>query len=415
LPIANHHWDIQLNASIMATTRFRLLAALVLLAALLAAAPTPAAAATPCNAKINRAPLAQTAEPHQAGLVIDFGDGRVITFCIDLGEDGQATGEELLRASNLPVTIEYNGGIGGAVCKIDAVGSDFPSEPCFSHCTLRPGEPCLYWSYSQLVGDHWQFSQIGASSIIVHSGDVNGWAWGPSTIAQGALPPLRTLAEICLPSRATPSASPTPTPTATPSAMPTVTVIPVAAPPAIETPYIAQSSTATPTVSATPTNTPTSSPTAMPPAPASSTSTAQGSPPAAQPVSSPPTPALAPPPTATPGVTPAPSSTAQLAAATASQLAPEPASRVAAGSLRIQLPLIQHAVAAAPSATTRPTARVVATTAAPAHATPEATARPTPPRPAARDDPTRTYPYFGGMVALLLACWALLRRGRGAP
>ena len=166
-----------------------LLAALTLLAALLAMAPTQAraAGAVLCNTNstsMNRAPLAQATESHQAGLVIDFGDGRVMTFCIDLGADGQATGEELLRASNLPVIFEYSGGIGGAVCKIDTVGSDFPSEPCFSHCTFQPGETCMYWSYSQLVGDHWQFSQMGASSTMVHSGDVYGWAWGESTIAQ---------------------------------------------------------------------------------------------------------------------------------------------------------------------------------------------------------------------------------------
>src|SRR4051794_10494013 len=194
--------------------RSRLIAALSLLAMLLSFTPAPAHAAgavlcTADTARLSRVPRAQDSPPNQAGLVIDFGDGRVMTFCIDPGADGQATGEELLRASNLPVIIEYSGN-GGAVCKIDTVGSDFPSEPCFSHCTLRPGEPCMYWSYSQLVGDHWQFSQIGVSSTLVHSGDVYGWAWGESTIARGVQPPLRTLAEICLPATATPTASPTP-------------------------------------------------------------------------------------------------------------------------------------------------------------------------------------------------------------
>src|SRR5689334_4388603 len=130
--------------------RMRLIAGLSLLAALLAAAPAHAraAGAALCNAsaaEMARALRAQESVPQQAGLVIDFGDGRVLTFCVDLGADGQATGEELLRASNLPVIFEYSGGIGGAVCKIDTVGSDFPSEPCFSHCTLQPGEPCMYW------------------------------------------------------------------------------------------------------------------------------------------------------------------------------------------------------------------------------------------------------------------------------
>jgi hypothetical protein len=391
----------------------RLIAGLSLLAALLAVAPAHAraAGAVLCNANLagmNRALRAQDSAPHQAGLVIDFGDGRVMTFCIDLGADGQATGEELLRASNLPVIFEYGGGIGGAVCKIDTVGSNFPAEPCFAHCTLQPGEPCMYWSYSQLIGDHWQFSQIGASGTLVYSGDVNGWAWGESTIARGAQPPLRTLADICLPVTATPTASQTPTPTATATA----TLLPSAAPPATATPHVAPVITATPTVSPTPTSTPTTPPVVSPPVPTSVP--AQAAVPAALPAPSPPAP-TAQPPTVTPSATPLPTPSAAPAETSLASLpTPASANRSAGGNMRIQLPLIQHAIAATPSATTRPTARVESSLATPFRATPApATATPTPPRQGAPDnDPTRNYPYFGGMTAFLLAGWALLRRGR---
>jgi hypothetical protein len=382
---------------------FRLIAALALLAALLVAAPgqARAAGAALCSAApagTNRAPRAQAGEAHQAGLVIDFGDGRVMSFCIDLGDDGQATGEEVLRASNLPVIIEYSGN-GGAVCKIDTVGSNFPSEPCFSHCTLRPGETCMYWSYSLLVGDHWQFSQIGASNVVVHSGDVNGWAWGESTIAHGAQPPLRTLAEICLPATPTPTASPTLTPTATqPPAVP---------PPATATPYVARVITATPTVSATPTSAPTTTPVVTPPTP-TSTPTQAGAP-TTLPVASP---TASPQPTVTLSATalPTPTSTPQVDTSVAILPAPAAADRGTEGSLRIQLPLIQHLDAATPSATTRPTAQVEA------QATPfSPTPTPSPRQAAPEGDPTGTYPYFGGTAALLLAIWALLRRGRRSP
>jgi hypothetical protein len=389
----------------------RLIAGLGLLAALLAAAPAHAraAGAVLCNANpagMNRALRAQDSTPHQAGLVIDFGDGRVMTFCIDLGADGQATGEELLRASNLPVVLEYSGGIGGAVCKIDTVGSDFPAEPCFSHCTLRPGETCMYWSYSQLVGDHWQFSQIGASSTVVRSGDVNGWAWGESTIARGAQPPLRTLADICLPATATPTASLTPTPSATATA----TLPPAAAPPATTTPYVAKIITATPTASPKPTSTTTTSPVVAPPMPPSAQ--AQAAAPTALPALSPPTPTPQPP-TIPPSVTALPPTTS------VAPPTPPPAKRDLGGNLRIQLPLIQQAVAATPSATTRPTARPAArmesVLATPLSATP-APATATPPPPGVPDDnPTRNYPYFGVMTIFLLGSWALLRRGRRAP
>ncbi len=388
--------------------RMRLIIALSLLAALLAATPAQAraAGAVRCDANsagTDRALRAEDIAPHQAGLVIDFGDGRVMTFCIDLGADGQATGEELLRASNLPVIFEYSGGIGGAVCKIDNVGSNFPAEPCFAHCTLQPGEQCFYWSYSQLVGDHWQFSQIGASSIIVHSGDVNGWAWGASTIAQGAVPPLRTLAEICLPATATPTASLTPTPT--PTFTPTATLPPAAAPPNTTTPYVARVITATPTVSATPTRTPTTPPVVAPAAPPSA--------PTAPPAISPPTPV---PPTVTFSAIPlSPTSAVATDAVLATVPPPTPANRSTGGTLRIQLPLIQQAVALPPTATIRPTARVeLAPTSQPS--TMSAPATPTPfVQGAPTDDPTRNYPYFGGMTVFLIAGWALLRRGRRAP
>jgi hypothetical protein len=122
------------------------------------------------------------------------------------------------------------------------------------------------------------------------------------------------------------------------------------------------------------------------------------------------------------------SSAAQVADAGASLPGPTP-SRRAAGGLRIQLPLIQHHVAATPGPTAPPTARAEAATATVANATPPAAitsspnrspalapATPAPPRPGApADDPTRNYPYFGGIAAFLVAGWAWLRRGRRAP
>jgi hypothetical protein len=89
----------------------------------------------------------------------------------------------------------------------------------------------------------------------------------------------------------------------------------------------------------------------------------------------------------------------------------------AGGSVRVQLPLIQHGMALAPSATARPPTASPSARVEPAPATPLSATRaidtPTPPQqPASEDDPARNYPYFGGMSALLLAGWALLRRGR---
>ena len=170
---------------------------------------------------------AQDPYPHHAGLVIRFGDGSLHTACVDLGDDGQATGEEVLRAAGVSVIADYNSGFGAGVCKINNQGCDFPAEPCFCQCTLKPGEACVYWAYYHLDGGQWQYSNLGASSYVVQSGAVQGWAWGQGDPSSGAQPPIMTFDQICVPPTATPvppTATPVP-PTAT-SVSPTATPIP---------------------------------------------------------------------------------------------------------------------------------------------------------------------------------------------
>lgn len=212
--------------------------------------------------------LAQASQPfpQHAGLVVQFGDGEVITACVDLGPDGEAPGEEVLRASGLAVVMEYVPGAGGAVCKIGGEGCDFPNESCFCRCALNPNEPCIYWSYYHLTEGQWQFSNIGASNYTVGSGDVEGWAWGPGAIgAAGAVPPSLTFEDICVPPTPTPSPSPTATPTATPPPTATWTPSPTYTPTAtLPTPTGTPTPTDTPVPArtGTPTNTP--QPTATP-------------------------------------------------------------------------------------------------------------------------------------------------------
>ncbi|GAB4110510.1 MAG: hypothetical protein Fur005_11130 [Roseiflexaceae bacterium] len=225
---------------------------------------------------------AQAASGNQAGLVIDFGDGRILTFCIDLGDDGVMTGEELLLASNLPVILEYTGGVGGAVCKIGDTGSNFPAEACFAKCTLKPGEACIYWSYSRYASGAWSYSSFGASNTTIKAGDVDGWAWGSGTIARGAQPPASpeyAFAVICAAGVST--ATPTPTATATPTPTPTATATATLAPTATNTPTNTPNGTSTPTwtpviatdTPAPATNTPTETPTATSTATATPTAT----------------------------------------------------------------------------------------------------------------------------------------------
>lgn len=204
---------------------------------------------------------AQEGTGNKAGVVVDFGGGSVMTACVDLGADGQASGEELLDAAGFDVLIEYSAQ-GGAVCKIDAQGCNFPDQSCWCECM---SSPCVYWAYNHLQDGQWLYSTLGASSYVVHAGDVDGWAWGAGTIAQGAQPPVITFDQICTP----PTATPSPTPTTIPTTAATVWV-----PWPTSTPTPTDSGTSTPTwtppptatATAAPTNAPTQTFTATPPA-----------------------------------------------------------------------------------------------------------------------------------------------------
>ncbi len=186
-----------------------------------------------------RAALAQD-DPHQAGLVVQFGDGTLYTACVDLGPDGQATGEQVLRASGLETIIDYNSGFGGgAVCQIGDQGCNFPAEKCFCQCTLKPGDPCVYWTYFFQRDGEWRYSVEGASRRVVHPGDVEGWAWGLGAVDSGAQPPLIPFEQLCGPPPTPPSPSPTPTPTALlampPTPSPGATALPTHTPAALPT------------------------------------------------------------------------------------------------------------------------------------------------------------------------------------
>jgi len=143
--------------------------------------------------------------PPRAGLVIDYGNGTVDELCVDL--DGtEITGLELLQRAQLDIRVEQVAA-GAQVCRIGSVGCDAGS-PCWCHCQTV-GHDCTYWAYHTLVGGHWEYSRVGASSRTVRPGDVDGWAWGTGSISSGSLPPLRTFDELCPPE--SPNAGATPT------------------------------------------------------------------------------------------------------------------------------------------------------------------------------------------------------------
>lgn len=198
--------------------------------------------------------------PNGAGLVIRFGDGRIVTAYVEFGEPA-ITGIELLERSGIPITVAPFGGLGLAVCAI--AGEGCPAEDCF--CQAK-SQPASFWHYYGLTPDgRWVLHPVGASSRIVRDGDVDGWSW---TAGESGLPTL-TIDEIA---RAhgvdrNPSPSPTPTPTppptpttpatsAAPSPLPPSPTVPPT--PSVEVPAHEATVTATPAPQAAP------SPTARP-------------------------------------------------------------------------------------------------------------------------------------------------------
>jgi hypothetical protein len=220
---------------------------------------------------LSNAATAQGGSTNQAGLVIQFSDGSVYTACVDLGAEGQATGEEVLRASGLATVIDYSSGMGGTVCKIGNEGCNFPAQKCFCQCTMKPGEPCVYWSYFHLLDGQWRYSIQGANSYIVKPGDVEGWAWGPGTFEGAVQPPLIPVEQLCsIGPGATGTPSPLPAASATPASTappaPTDTPLPSATR-ALRATMPPSATSAPPTRSFTPSPQPTTSAT---PAPVSS-------------------------------------------------------------------------------------------------------------------------------------------------
>ena len=222
-------------------------------------------------------------EINRAGLVVRFGDGSVVTACVQF-TDESVSGADILRFSGMDVIVDPSSGFGEAVCKINSGinsnGCDYPLDDCFCQCQ---GADCVYWAYYHLKNNAWEYSGRGASNYQVRDGDVEGWAWGPGSPNGGssdAAPPLIPFDQICIVDTPTPTITPTssstdtptpgaPTATSTSTPTPTTTPTPTVTPTATFTPAPTDTPTATPTPTVTPTLppnvTPTTTPTPRPP------------------------------------------------------------------------------------------------------------------------------------------------------
>jgi len=135
-----------------------LLGALLLLALLLLPAPFAAAQE-----------MSPTDGPNAADIVVDLGDGRVITRRVTFSTP-TITGLQALQLSGLELTtVDFS--FGTAVCAIEGVGC--PATNCF--CNNNK-----FWGYQFWEDSAWHGYMVGASSSSVDDDSVEGWIWGGS-------------------------------------------------------------------------------------------------------------------------------------------------------------------------------------------------------------------------------------------
>ncbi len=128
----------------------------------------------------------------RAALVVDPGDGQVVTRCVSFPGPA-ATGLTILERSGLPLAYDATASLGTLVCSVAGTGCDFPRESCLCRCA-GGGEDCRFWSYwRQDPGGAWREAPAGADAASVAAGSVEGWRFGDGR----SPPPPARFDEIC--------------------------------------------------------------------------------------------------------------------------------------------------------------------------------------------------------------------------
>jgi hypothetical protein len=139
--------------------RLALLVPAALLAALASLAPVAQVA-----------PACAAAGSHHAALVVEHGDGSVVTRCVAFATSS-ISGEQLLNLSGVPWSGRSFGSFGDAVCAIDG-------EP--AHYVDCPGKDSYWAVFVARGGGSWQLASVGISSLTLHDGDAEGFRYVPS-------------------------------------------------------------------------------------------------------------------------------------------------------------------------------------------------------------------------------------------
>ena len=157
-------------------------------------------------------PVCAAAGSNHAAVVVEHGDGSVVTRCVAFDTDS-ISGDELLNRSGLAWSAQTFGSFGDAVCALDG-------EPAqYVECLGKD----RYWAvFVARTGGAWQLASVGISTMTLHDGDAEGFRYVP---ASGVPTAPVSAAGVCLATAATPTATSMAPPSTTPTRRPAVTAI----------------------------------------------------------------------------------------------------------------------------------------------------------------------------------------------
>ena len=118
------------------------------------------------------APTGGEAASHQAGVIIDYGNGAQTWLWVPFASES-ITMTEILQRSGLDLVLVNSGTWGNAICKIESTGCD--PAACRRLCQTTSSDP--FWHLLRLDGDTWRMSANGADGVAVHDGDVIALSW----------------------------------------------------------------------------------------------------------------------------------------------------------------------------------------------------------------------------------------------
>lgn len=122
---------------------------------------------------------AHNAPPPAAGLVVDYGDGRIAWAVVRFDGD-EIDGVTLLNESGHDVVTISSGALGQAICQIDDTGC--PPDECRRRLCQTTDRTSPYWQFHRYDGQGgWATMTTGASGAHVRPGDVYLWAWTGTT------------------------------------------------------------------------------------------------------------------------------------------------------------------------------------------------------------------------------------------